>query len=337
MRDRPLHVPVLLGGPSVTDGTIPADPTHIAAWTKQTPSGPSQHLAIASKDHSIWLVTLPQKPLPPPNAVPPPPTTPIPSILTTVDTPVATPRPELTSRRLTNRSIPLSPAGRSRAASSASSSMLTASSRRRASAFSPPPPAASLPTATLTTATDSQSHLHTSRSSTELLSQLREQAEPEHPHIGLGLGRRLSVQGKEQHEHESGLTSPRSTTSMESSRFSVVTKFWKDEAPDRSKQVEEFRNEMAVERAMDEQVEGEKEERAEMKMVRDAAKEVDGVGPLSPLSIASTTLASDYEMADSGPSTAMQVSRIFLRGRGSIVALRAFETLGILCVLRNEG
>ncbi|EIW71713.1 hypothetical protein TREMEDRAFT_27484 [Tremella mesenterica DSM 1558] len=329
----PLVIPFLLSPDSSSSSSLPAlpvNPTHLVSWSQNTSSGPSHHLALASSDNTLWVVNL----LSPPSSsrtirhddlLSPP------SSSRTIydDTP--------SQKRHRNRPSPQRHVsfGRPRAPSSASSILTTGSKRH--TAFSPPSSATQLPTTCVSTTTATalsptsstpiaeEDHAHL-----DLLDQLREQRRSEDVDrhglgLGLGLGlmsRRLSIQGKE----EDGNTSP---TSVVSNDETIVGRIRAWTGTDDKSKVDEISDDRLSEAAVDlemqkERIEGERE-RDGMKVVEEAQK--------SPL------LRQTSHLDQSIDEKKRPVRRIVLSqpGRGKIIALKVFEELGLLCVLRDEG
>ncbi|RXK36360.1 hypothetical protein M231_06397 [Tremella mesenterica] len=407
----PLVIPFLLSPDSPSTSSflpaLPVNPTHLVSWSQNTSSGPSHHLALASSDNTLWVVSLNSSSLSSTSA-----TKPDHSDISTTRTeksprsgklqwtiPLSPPAstatihqddllsPPSSSRTIRHDNLLSPPSssrtiyddtpsqkrhrnrpspqrhvsfGRPRAPSSASSILTTGSKRH--TAFSPPSSATQLPTTCVSTTTatalsptsvhlthpsstnQSSASVNPSISSNskstpiaeedhahlDLLDQLREQrgSEDVDRHglgIGLGLGlmsRRLSIQGKE----EDGDTSP---TSVISNDETIVGRIRAWTGTDDKSKVDQISDDRLSEGVVDlemqkERIEGERE-RDGMKVVEEAQK--------SPL------LRQTSHLDQSIDEKKKPVRRIVLSqpGRGKIIALKVFEGIGLLCVLRDEG
>lgn len=329
MPEVPLVIPFLIS-PHTSVSGLPVQPTHVASWSIPSNAGPSKRIALAGKDNSIWITTLPRDPLPPPSPSPSDPplniSQPVPVLLTPTSG-------TSTPTRFKGHSHEARPR-----APSVTSSIHTTSSahRHRGSTFSPPPPALLIPKPTLSSVTavpETHSHRDSESEHAELLDHLRGQRGPESTHpedrgIGLGLGlpglgrRGLpGVHGKEEHEH-SGTTSPRSVVSAESNK-TVASRLrgWAKQETVEEEGLKERIEEIEVEIEVEKEVLEEQREAEDLKVV-EAAR-----GAVTP-----------KEDSVSAWTDGQLSTRVVLRtpGLGKISCFKVVDDVG-LCVLRDTG
>ncbi|OXG25397.1 hypothetical protein C367_03219 [Cryptococcus neoformans Ze90-1] len=334
----PLTIPILLHPtlPSQAKHTLPLRPTHIAHWTVNSNHGQSAYTALAAQDNTIWVVAdQPAPPLDDHDLLKEETSNPIPSIYTSSPTSPGRVRP-----------APARPSSQRPRATSAASTA-GSSSQRRTSAFSPPLSAHQLPTATLSSATASAAppgqHVHRSSVSgrMELMGQLREHSggrENAGMGTGLGIGRRGLAGVHGQAEQHSGTTSPKSSMSLSTDTASTVGmfSFWQkgahSDAEEKGREIDEMMQEINVDREMENERRESEKESGDLKVVEAAIQR-------TPTSGQGYDLPRSHAKSHGCEWGNKKVWRIVLRhvDRGKIVSLKAFEKLGTLCVLRDEG
>ncbi|KAI9633004.1 uncharacterized protein MKK02DRAFT_40384 [Dioszegia hungarica] len=344
-----LSIPVLYGAAETEDGSLSIQPTHTASWHSREPStstaGSSRRVAFACADNTIWITSLSGAAASGGPVSPDIGTDSVPQIVIPPTRAPSGGSRTPTASRLSRPVVPRSSsfAGRHRATSSASS-ILSSSSRRRSSALSPPPIASPIASVSTTTALADPHAGHDHRTSlsdrTDLLGHLREQkasgVTQDDGRLGLGiagLGRRglPGVHSKEDIAEHSGAVSPKSAKSAESGRtISTRLMGWmgadeNTEEKDRNELMERVA-EVEVEREMIREVEEDKREAEDEKIIQEARR--------TPLR--TPRLSSGPE---DGTRRTGRVTRIVLRetARGKVVQLKVDEDLGVLLVLRDIG
>ncbi|WWD20135.1 hypothetical protein CI109_104611 [Kwoniella shandongensis] len=339
MAEKPLIIPFLLDASLPSDNALPVNPTHVVAWVSEP--GSSRRIALAGNDNTVWIVSNSQAPRPSRTT-----SQPSSSLLPTIRTPISPTFPTSPRRARPSHPRNSSYSGPSRPrATSSTSSIITNSSKRRTSAFSPPPSARQLPITTLSSATASAAppDVHTHRSSlsdrTDLRDQLREHKERrEEGVVGLGIGaigRRglTGVHGKEEQETHSGAASPKSIASATTDSGGNTSRFgfWRgSNSIDEASELREQMEEVEVDRAMEKEKLEDQKEREDLKMVEAAIER----SPTPAMMV-----DKDQGRHSNTSEEARKVSRVILAsaGRGKIVAMKVFEEVDALCILRDEG
>lgn len=155
---------------------------------------------------------------------------------------------------------------------------------------------------------------------------------------GLGIGRRGLTGLHGQAEQDSGTTSPKSSMSLSTETTSTVGmfSFWQkgsqSDAEEKGREIDEIMQEINVDREMENERRESEKESEDLKVVEAAIER-------SPSSGQGYNLPGSHAKSHGCEWGNKKVWRIVLRrvDRGKIVSLTAFEELGILCVLRDEG
>lgn len=155
---------------------------------------------------------------------------------------------------------------------------------------------------------------------------------------GLGIGRRGLTGLHGQAEQDSGTTSPKSSMSLSTETTSTVGmfSFWQkgsqSDAEEKGREIDEIMQEINVDREMENERRESEKESEDLKVVEAAIER-------SPSSGQGYNLPGSHAKSHGCEWGNKKVWRIVLRrvDRGKIVSLTAYEELGILCVLRDEG